>query len=570
MKRLAIAVALAVMFGALLSACGGGGGGGTPASSGPATGTFVKEAHKTSVSSWSGVFDAGVSTVRVQNLYSGTSGTTQIFGSGYITKVGFKVDTAVSSGLTCTGVTIKMGHSSLTALTSTYASNVEQGQGSLVTVLQDKTLTMPALSAGDYFTIDLTTPFYFNGVDKLVVDFIRAGTCTDTVDLKYDNTVPANQSLSGINIASATGNLDYPINMEFTFKGGVNTVIAADATGDNGNFIAPGQAGRTQALILASDIHGSGPITGMAIQPYTTTVGGALTGVTVVLAHSAPTTTNLDSNFATNRANSTSATTVVSNMTYSVPANANTPVWIPFNNGSFNYDGSSNILVDIIVSSATGTYVVDYKNVAGNRIVTSSDPGAATGGMLPRLLQPTFRFNGGTIDAGIGANSYSAQVFDGTADGAEIQSLYSASELGTGGNITSISLRLKNDSVAASYGNYTVKIGHTSKTQLSGSDTYASNMDENMTVHSGSFSIPAGLKAGDWITVPLSTPFTYNPAKNLAVLFSSSVGASAGNNVRWASSATQYPLRVVGDGAGGAATPSWTDNGILEIRFHMQ
>jgi hypothetical protein len=94
-------------------------------------------------------------------------------------------------------------------------------------------------------------------------------------------------------------------------------------------------------------------------------------------------------------------------------------------------------------------------------------------------------------------------------------------------------------------------------------DTYASNMDENLTVHSGSFSIPAGLKAGDWVTIPLSSAFTYDQAKNLAVLFSTAGGAGILNNVRWKNSAVQYPQRVAGATPGGNANPGWTDNGIL-------
>jgi len=551
---------------AFTAACGGGGGGGASA---PAKGTFTKEPFKSSAAGWGGVFDNGIATMRVQNLYSGTTGSNQLTGSGYITKIGFKADSSVVSAFTCTGVTVKMGHTSLGVLTTTYANNVEEGKGSLVTVVQDKTVTIPVLSAGDYITIDLTTPFYYNGVDNLVVDYIRAGTCTANVDLMYDDTGISGQAVQGPSIVSATGGLDLPINTKFTFSGGENLVIAQDQAGDNANFIAPGQAGRTQMMILASDITGAGLITGMAIQPDTTTLGGMLTGVTVVLAHSAPTITNLVANFAANRANSSSATTVVSNLTYTIPANLDTPVWIPFT-GSFNYDGSSNILVDIIVSSATMTYVIDYKNVVEIRTVTSSDPSAATGAARSRALQPTFRFKGGSIDAGIGATSSSGQVFQGDGDGAEIQSLYHASELGTGGSIASISLRLLGDSVAATHSNYTVKIGHTAKTTLIIADTYASNMDENLTVHSGSFSIPAGLKAGDWITMPLSSAFTYNPTKNLAVLFSTAGGAGSNNSVRWKSSATQYPGRVVGGEVGGAAVPEWTDDGILEIKLNLQ
>lgn len=560
------ALALVVMA----AGCGGGGDGGGGGGGGVAAGTFVKDASDISNGPWSGHFSTGWNKWRVQHLYSGTSGTTQVYGSGYITAIGFKADTVVASSFTCTGVTIKMGNTSLDALTTTFTGNVEQGRGSLMTALQDKIVTVPTVTAGEYFTISLDTPFYYNGVDNLVVDFIRNGTCTGSLALRYDSSTLSDQALWSDDPTSATGNLDYAPNMRFHFSGGTNTVVVKDNTGTNSNFIAPGQAGRTQMLILASDITGTGLITGMAIQPDAVTTGGTLSGVTVVMAHLAATTTELSTTFAANSTAASSATTVVSNLTFSVPNAMAQPFWIPFNNGSFSYDGRSNILVDVIVSSSTMTFTVDYVNVANIRTVTTSDPAAATGTQRLRSLQPTFRFKGGSLDAGINANSASGQVFDGTPDGAQIQSLYYPAEIGTGGTIASISLRLQNDSVAATHSGYTVKIGHTAKSQLSGADTYASNMDENRTAFSGSFSIPAGKKAGDWITIPLGASFAYNPGKNLAVLFSTNGGAGSSNTVTWMSSVTQFPARVVGSEAGANTVPTWTDDGILEIRLNLQ
>lgn len=85
---------------------------------------------------------------------------------------------SITTGLTCPDVTIRMGQTSLTSLTTTFANNVEQGKGPLATVLQNKQVAIPALGVGDYIKLTLDTPFYFNGVDNLVVEFIRIGACS--------------------------------------------------------------------------------------------------------------------------------------------------------------------------------------------------------------------------------------------------------------------------------------------------------------------------------------------------------------------------------------------------------
>ena len=42
------------------------------------------------------------------------------------------------------------------------------------------------------------------------------------------------------------------------------------------------------------------------------------------------------------------------------------------------------------------------------------------------------------------------------------------------------------------------------------------NMDEATVVYRGDVTVPAGTKAGDWITVAISR-FTYDPTKNLTI-----------------------------------------------------
>ena len=52
-------------------------------------------------------------------------------------------------------------------------------------------------------------------------------------------------------------------------------------------------------------------------------------------------------------------------------------------------------------------------------------------------------------------------------------------------------------------------------------------MDDATIVFNGTFSMPAGLISGDWVEIPLTTPFAYNPTKNLVVQMASDPAGSA-------------------------------------------
>lgn len=98
-----------------------------------------------------------------------------------------------------------------------------------------------------------------------------------------------------------------------------------------------------------------------------------------------------------------------------------------------------------------------------------------------------------------------------------LQTLYDSTALGTGGQITELRFRLDSDSNAFDHTDVNLVLGHTTLSTL-GAGSLAANIESDRTaVFSGTISIPAGLKAGDWITVPLSTTFIYDPTMNLVV-----------------------------------------------------
>ncbi|MHC4639736.1 MAG: hypothetical protein ACYTBV_19895, partial [Planctomycetota bacterium] len=242
---------------------------------------FVKTVAPVTGDAFNAPFD-DVSNDHEQNLFFASD----INGSGYIKSLSFSYMNNESMSTNCPDVTIKMGHTSLSALTTTFANNVEQGRGSLATVFTGA-VTIPTGSAGDYFTISLDTPFHYNGVDNLVVEFIKSILCDNSVELATTTAVYTDVTLWDSNEASATGSLwdNYP-NVKFTFAGGDNYLDFSNgtlATGNSFPFNTNASTGRkVQLLYPASDIDGSGPITGIGFPVGATTTNQTYT-VTIKL-----------------------------------------------------------------------------------------------------------------------------------------------------------------------------------------------------------------------------------------------------------------------------------------------
>lgn len=509
-----LCVALIVVSG--LAACGGGGGGGT-VNGGLQSGTFIKTIEPSHTGSF--IYPLRTNPYsRDQQLVLASD----IKGSGYIGSVSFRLANAVVSPVTCSHLTVKMGHTLLTGLTPTFASNVEQGQGSLATVRNSAPFTVPVGAAGDYFTINFDTPFYYNGVDNLVAEFIGAGGCSSDVPLTYSNMT--NGSLVTVTDGSPTGtqNTTY-LNMKLSFKGGDDLAYY----GSYGSYVAPFTSNtalrHAQMLHPAATIDGSGPITGIGMVVAAPTTGGTYTA-TIKLGHavrSALTTTYAD-NF-----DHGSPVTVANNVVFTVPANipAGSTLWLPIT-GSFTYNGTDHLIVDINVTD--GSAVVTewaYTLISGSSVVGAS--GNSTGAVDAGALHTKFRFYGGTMDAMTPGNATYSLPFT-TGSSAKVQSYYDATMMGSGGTINKIAFRLRFDSVADTYNNVAIVMGHTGASGLT--TTFADNMVDAQTVFSGTLTIPAGMKAGDWFEIPLSTTFAYDGKRSLVVQTASDAG-TFGNSI---------------------------------------
>jgi hypothetical protein len=551
----------------IVGGCGDGGGGGgwiSPPTTTPlATGTFIKTPDLTD--DVDDVLPFPSLTTRLQVLYPAS----EINGSGYIEEIRLFHGFGTGADTTCPNMTVKLGHTAVSSLSTTFSANYEQGQGSLVTVVNDVNFVIPTGASGDEISIPLETAFYYNGKDNLIVEFIQNTACSQQVTTDED-----------IGLADTRRVYDYPLDGTPDTAGGsqtnANLIKFVFAGGDNeqnfggaGNAVLPFSSStpRTQNLYLASEIDGSGPVTGLAFQMNAVSTAQTYTA-TVRMGHT--TLAALGTTYADNY-DAGAPVTVANAVTFSIPAGipAGEWFWVPLPTSTFTYNGTDNLIIDVVTTAGSGDTNLRYTCIANRRAynIDNANPVATSVDMAAVHIK--LRFNGGTIDAGIGAPGFSGQVLENDGDGAEIQSLYHSTELGTGGKIRSISLRMGGDSSAATHANYTIKIGHTAKTAFILADSYASNMDEDSTVYSGTLEVPAGLKAGDWLTIPINS-FSYDSTKNLAIYFSTLGNAGGSNLVRWFPSGTRYPDRVVGSETGGSTNPTWTDDGILEIRLGIE
>ena len=486
---------------ALLVACGGGGGGSTPL----ATGAFTKTVDGVDTGDNIYPFNTLLSQI-VQQLYLAS----EINGAGFINRLSFRYSGDLGSAVDCPNTTVKLGHTSLTALTTTFANNVEQGQGSQVTVINDATVTIPAGTGGNYFDVPLENSFHYNGVDNLVIEFVRNTACTGTVQI--DTMTETERQVDADPIAATGAVFDHLRFTKFNFAGG-NNEQNLGGVGSN-TYPFSNLTPRTQFLYLASEIDGSGPITGLAFQKNFVVSTAQTYTATIMLGHS--TLTTLGDTFAANY--SDTPVTVANAVTFSIPAGI--PIgewfWVPLPDGTFSYNGSDNLIVDVTTSAGTGAMFMVRGNIAGRRLFNDIDNTAATGTVDGFILHAKLRFNGGTMDV---ITDGGVTTFIIPVGGGEfiLQILYDSTALGTGGQITSLGFRLGADAVAFDHTDVNLVLGHTTLSAL-GSASLAANIQSNRTaVFSGTISIPAGLRAGDWVQVALSTPFTYDPTQNLVV-----------------------------------------------------
>jgi len=565
MRRL-VRPASVILVMATLSACGGGGGSGvTPGGSGPtslAAGVFTKSFDPTPTGNNSAPFTAGSDT-RHQMLY--LSG--EINGAGYINHLRFSRGFGLNADVTCPDTTIKLVQTAATALGTDLAANVNAGKGSLTTVYDNATLTVTAGAENTWYDVPLATPFYYNGVDNLVVEISRNTGCSDNALMKtvasagsnrraYSSIADATAGVSDLGVAETTANnalSTTQLLMQFGFAGGENKVDYGVQSYNSAPLSTNINYQKVQMLYNASAIDGSGPISGIGLQ-----VNGAVAGLetytyTIKLGHTSL--TDLSTDWMANM-NVGTPVTVANSRSVTVPAGvpAGGFIWLPVPDGVFNYNGTDNLVVEVTIEAASGNVGLSTHATTGQAsFAYGPTVGATANGTAQYVHQIALRFHGGKL--GIITDEVNANSYFLNAGTQGRMSLYRASELGTAGTITSVACRMSSaTSTATTLDSYKIIMGQTSLDSL---DAVAvNNLDTQQVAYDGSLDIPAGLVQGDWITINLTTPFVYNGTDNLVVWMgttASSAGATTHNCYYSSSDATRYP------GHSGSAVPDTAD-----------
>jgi len=518
-----IRCALTVLIILGLAACGGSGGGGGGSSGGSSGSTSVPQGtfSKTvslpgSSANWIELFYSVITgTRRFQALVHASD----LKGSGPASSLALTVLNAHVVPNTCPNVTVRLGHSSLGSLGTTFATNVDRS--SLIAVYGAATLTIPAGAAGQTLSIPLNGAFNYNGVDNLIVD-ITSDRCTGNTILAGHAPVPAYVPLvwNSLDSGAATGSAyNYLADMHFTFAGGDNALVYTDGGTTLNVSTAPFSPGITKVQLLypASEVNGSGPITGIAMRVATSPRGLATVGsthtVSIRLGHTSlnALTATFNSNF-----NVGSPGTVANAVSFSVPANVNDGeyVWLPLPDGFFNYNGTDNLLVEITDTAPSGTAYWIVDDLPGSaRLLFAGSSAATTGSVAGYRYHAKFRFNGGSVDVNT-PNGIRGQGFVNLPDDGRQQYLFLASELGSSATLSKLACRAKNNVSAAAGFNYSVNLSHTTASVLG--SNFSANLQNPVTVFSGALSLPA-MSVGDWAEIPFTTPFAYNGHDNLIV-----------------------------------------------------
>lgn len=568
MKRLGATI---VFLSFVLAACGGGGVAVFPPP--PVTGftktvTLPDAPSGISSGDWSGLFYSSAGSSRYQALVRAQD----IRGSGPLRSLAFRFG-AASAGNSCPNVTIKLVHRDVVAaaLSTTFANNVTPGRGAVTTVFGPATLTIPTGALGDYFTIPLNGAFNYNGVDNLIVD-IESDGCTANTVLDAHDASPVYTALiwNVTNRTAPTGSIWYSLaDMKFTFAGGDNAVLNTTGTAINAGAPFtdnPGAARNVQFLYYAADINGSGPLTGIAFPLAIASIGETFT-VTMKLGHS--TRAELAGHLLGNNNYSDTPVTVANAVSLDVPAGL--PVgsyfWVPMPDGSFTYNGVDNLIVEILVTVPSGPIAVRAHATGGPQTLSSGLIGTGTSDWAYDIK---FRFAGGTMDA-----ITPEAMAGGTVDGfpfrdtdSKRQFLYRAAELGSRGTISKIACRTHPEAGgAAETGfNYTLVLSHGTASTLG--TNFAANLASPVTVFNGTFDLPAAV-AGDWIEIPLTTPFAYNGRDNLVLEIGGSGGTAGGFACASDYSTTLYAGRRL-SGATSTATTGSVGDLLIDTRFTLQ
>lgn len=364
--------------------------------------------------------------------------------------------------------------------------------------------------------------------------------------------------------------------MKFKFAGGEDT-LHYGTVANSIPFWTSSMLYRVQMLYSASDINGSGIITGIGFAIAELTTAQEYT-INIRLGHNKSSTglkytidpldpaypITWDTNF-----NSGSPVTIANEVTFKVPAGVpvGAYIWLPVT-GAFNYNGRDNLIVEINMTGPSG--VTKLMQGSASQYTRLYGTNGAPSGRDLTQYNIKLRFAGGTMDVITDSGSSTSMPFSTNAEGR--LTLYRAAELGSAGTIASIFCRLNNSiSTSTTYSNYQVIIGHSMVDPLV-ADPASDNFVDQVVAFNGSFAMPAGLIQGDWIEVPLSRRFAYDGKSNLVVWLGTTAAADPAvpshSCIVSSSNATRYPGQM-SSGAPGSATVGTPQDYKFNMKFKI-
>ncbi len=308
--------------------------------------------------------------------------------SGRVTKLRFRKFSTDAADISCKNTTIRVGHTTKTALTPTFANNFDRGTAEVVF---SGTLVVPAGGPGTLVEVPLSTPFVYNGVENLLLQIDRPSGCTAFTLLSTTAAPPASRAFSQSSSASTATTLDAQILwMQLDFGGGEDGVLPADGTSPAAASVPPATAGRAQFLLRALDIVGSGPITGIG---FPVSGSNPLTSATfkVTLSHVSAATMDLSDTFANNVG---ADPTLVADVALSIPE-ASSRWWVPFSQ-AFTYNGTDNLLVDV-EADVSDAFSLRLHDTSSARVMWSADAQSPTGTVETSAAEPVLRFAGAPL-----------------------------------------------------------------------------------------------------------------------------------------------------------------------------
>ena len=119
-----------------------------------------------------------------------------------------------------------------------------------------------------------------------------------------------------------------------------------------------------------------------------------------------------------------------------------------------------------------------------------------------------------TIEIGTGTSTSYYVPFNSLYGYSFTEQVYSASDIGTAGSITSISFYLGTSNSSVQTNNITLYMKNVARSSFSSTSDYETVTTGDI-VYSGSWTIPANYTG--WVAITLDTPFAYDGTSNLMV-----------------------------------------------------